>query len=178
MKIKPKEYYLCQDKDYNKKFGIIAQDINKEEELKHLIYKDEEFIANIYSSGVMIDDLKIKVNINIRSLISVDDELKILLDNKDNQEFIIDDTPYNNRYKKRYVKVKSIIDDYTFEIYDKFEIEESDKNKLFIYGKKTNDFLKLDYESLYSLNIKATQELIKRVQVLETELKELKMKLN
>ena len=30
MLIKPKEYYLCEDKDYNKKYGIVAQDINSE----------------------------------------------------------------------------------------------------------------------------------------------------
>ena len=29
MTLKPKEYYLCDEKDYNKKFGIIAQDIEK-----------------------------------------------------------------------------------------------------------------------------------------------------
>ena len=27
MELKPKEYYLCDDKDYNKKFGVIAQDV-------------------------------------------------------------------------------------------------------------------------------------------------------
>ena len=30
MLIKPKEYHLCEDKDYNKKYGIVAQDINSE----------------------------------------------------------------------------------------------------------------------------------------------------
>jgi hypothetical protein len=35
-------------------------------------------------------------------LITVDDELKIVLDNnnKNNLEIAINDTPYNNRYKK------------------------------------------------------------------------------
>jgi hypothetical protein len=35
---------------------------------------------------------------------------------------------------------------------------------IFIYGKKVKDFKKLDYSSLYSLNIKATQELYKLIQ--------------
>lgn len=178
MKIKPKEYYLCQDKDYNKKFGVIAQDINQDEELKHLIYEDTEYIANIYSNAYLIDKCKIRIDKDITGLISIDDELKVLLDNKENQEFIIDDTPYNNRYKKRYIKVKSIIDNNTIEIYDDINIENDDKNKLFIYGKKTNDFLKLDYESLYALNIKATQELIKKVLLLETEIMQLKNKIS
>lgn len=34
----------------------------------------------------------------------------------DNIEIIIEETPYHNRYKKRYVIVNSIIDDYTIEI--------------------------------------------------------------
>jgi len=36
MLLKPKEYYLCDDKDYNKKFGIIAQDV--EIDFPELIY--------------------------------------------------------------------------------------------------------------------------------------------
>ncbi len=40
---------------------------------------------------------------DITDLISVDDEFKIILDNNDknNLEIAIDDTPYNNRYKKK-----------------------------------------------------------------------------
>jgi hypothetical protein len=41
-------------------------------------------------------------------------------------------------------------------------------NNIFIYGKWVNDFKKLDYSSLYSLNIKATQELYKLIREQET----------
>jgi hypothetical protein len=64
-----------------------------------------------------------------------------------------------NRYKKRFVKVKRIIDNYNFEIFNDIELNEIDKTNLFIYGKKINDFHKLDYNSLYTLNIKANQEI-------------------
>ena len=96
------------------------------------------------------------------------------MDNNDksNLEIIIDDTPYNNRYKKRFVKVIEIIDNYSFKI-DK-ELKEDEK--IFIYGKKVNDFKRLDYESLYCLNIAATQELYKiinnlqkRIEILENK---------
>ncbi len=66
---------------------------------------------------------------------------------------------YRNRYKKRYVKIKEIIDNYSFEIYEEIEIMEKEKNKIFIYGKKVKDFLKLDYSSLYSLNIEVNKQL-------------------
>lgn len=121
-----------------------------------MIYKDEEYIANIFCRANYINEDKlIKTIKNVNGLINIDDEIKIVLDNdnKDNLEIIIDDTPYNNRYKRRFVKIKSIIDDYTFEIYEDIEITETEKDKLFIYGKKVNDFLKLDYHSLSCLNI-------------------------
>ena len=43
-------------------------------------------------------------------------------------------------------------------------MKENENENLFIYGKKIDDFLKLDYKSLYCLNIKATQELYKIIQ--------------
>jgi hypothetical protein len=45
-----------------------------------------------------------------------------------------------------------------------FDLNETELNNLFIYGKKVNDFNKLDYESLYCLNIAATKELYKIIQ--------------
>ena len=39
------------------------------------------------------------------------------------------------------------------------DIKEFELNDLFLYGRKVNDFLKLDYQSLYCLNIKAIQDL-------------------
>ena len=69
--------------------------------------------------------------------------------------------PYHNRYKRRFAVVKEIIDEKTIEITQKLELDENEKTNLFIYGKKVNDFLKLDYSSLYTLNIKCNQELYK-----------------
>jgi hypothetical protein len=96
MKIKPKTYYLCDDKDYNKKFGVIAQDV--EIDFPEFIYTDIEYIANIISYATY-DNFIITFDKDITNLINIDDELKIVLDNNDknNLEIIIDDTPYNNR---------------------------------------------------------------------------------
>jgi len=162
MLLNPKEYFLCDDKDYHKKYGIIAQDVSQIPELSHLVHKDTDFIANIYSSGSYDNSNGIFIitsSKKIDGLIEINDELKILLDNKENPEIIIEELPYDNRYKKRFVKVKNIINDFSFEIFDDIELNEFDKSNLFIYGKKINDFLKLDYNSLYTLNIKANQEI-------------------
>jgi len=85
--------------------------------------------------------------------------------------------PYHNRYKIIFIKVKEIINDYSFEIYEDIEITDTEKDNLYIYGKKVNDFLKLDYQSLYCLNIKATQELYKIVKEQEILIENLKNKI-
>jgi hypothetical protein len=174
MELKPKEYYLCDEKDYLKKYGILAQDVNSNQDLKHLVYQDEEYIANIYTNASYNNKI-ITTEISIIDKIEINNELKILIDNNDeNKEIIIEDLPYHNRYKKRYVKIKEIINDYSFEIYEEIEIMEQEKNKIFIYGKKVKDFLKLDYSSLYSLNIACTQELYKIVKEQEIIIENLK----
>ncbi len=164
MDLQPKEYYLCDEKDYLKKYGILAQDVNSNQYLKHLVYKDEEYIANIYTNANYNNKI-ITTEIPIRDKIEINDELKILIDNNnENKEIIIEDLPYHNRYKKRYVKIKEILDDYSFEISKDIEIMENEKNKIFIYGKKVNDFLKLDYSSLYCLNIEVNKQLYNLIQ--------------
>ena len=95
-----------------------------------------------------------------------------------NIEIIIEETPYHNRYKKRYIKIKSIIDDFTIEIEEEIEILESEKNNILIYGKKVNDFNKLDYSSLYSLNIAGNQELYKLIQLNKNKLLNLQNRIN
>jgi len=182
--LQPKEYMLCDEKDYLKKYGIIAQDVK--EVLPEFVYTDEDYIANIYSKCIYIKELinnnyvyKLITEINISELININDELKILLDNlNNNKEIIIEDLPYHNRYKKRYVKVKSIINNYTIEITEELELLEIEKNNIFIYGKKVKDFLKLDYSSLYTLNISSTQELYKLLKEQELIIDYLEDKLN
>lgn len=175
MLIKPKEYYLCDEKDYLKKYGIIAQDVASNQELSHMVYKDYDFIANIYTTAIYVSSPKFLLitTISIIDKIAVNDELKLLLDNNDNIEIIIEETPYHNRYKKRYVKVKEIIDEFTIEIYEEIELMESEKTNIFIYGKRVNDFNKLDYSSLYTLNIACTQELYKIIQQQKNKINEL-----
>ena len=161
MELKPKEYYLCDEKDYNKKFGIIAQDVEKV--FPEFIHTSNDYIANIYSYA-KYNDFIITLDKDISNAINIDDELKIVLDNNDknNLEIVIDDTPYNNRYKRRFVKVIEIIDNYSFKI----DIDIGEEN-IFVYGKKVDDFKRLDYESLYCLNLAGTQELYKIIQQLQ-----------
>ena len=100
----------------------------------------------------------------------------MVFDNSSNQEFIIDDTPYKNRYKRRFANVVEVIDDYSFIIDQELNIDETDP--LFIYGKKVEDFKQLDYKSLYALNIAATQELYKLVQQQNALIQDLQTQIN
>lgn len=51
----------------------------------------------------------------------------------------------------------------------------SDKSgKVFVFGKEVNDFRTVDYEALTTLNISATQQLLKRIEVLEKENQDIK----
>jgi hypothetical protein len=182
MLIQPKEYYLCDEKDYLKKYGIIAQDVASNQELNHLVYKDEDYIANVYTTATYVTSsykFLLVTSTSIIDKIAVDDELKLLLDNMniENIEIIIEETPYHNRYKKRYVKVKEIIDNFTIEIYEGIEVTENEKSNILIYGKKVNDFNKLDYSSLYSLNIACTQELYKIIQEQKNKIDQLEQRI-
>jgi hypothetical protein len=65
------------------------------------------------------------------------------------------------------VEVKTVKDEHTF------GTEEVIAGKIFVYGKEVSDLLSVDYDALMTLNISATQELHKRIQVLEINNKNL-----
>lgn len=53
---------------------------------------------------------------------------------------------------------------------DRFRIAgEVEEERAFIYGKRVNDFHVVDYDALTTLNISATQELLRRIEKLEAE---------
>ena len=55
-----------------------------------------------------------------------------------------------------------------------FQIDTEESGKVFVYGREVDDFRTVDYEAISMLNVSATQELLKRIQSLETENKMLK----
>ena len=68
MTLKPKEYYLCDDKDYNKKFGIIAQDV--EQIFPEFIHTENNYIANIFSCATYDNNI-ITTDKDISNLIKI-----------------------------------------------------------------------------------------------------------
>ena len=172
-KLKPKEFILLDDKDEIFKFGLISQQVK--EVFPQLVSNDNNYIANIFIMGTY-DNKIITISKNISNIIKVGDKIKIILDNNENKEFLLDKDDYYNRNKKRFAIIKKIINEYSFEVED--EIQLNNNNEVFIYGTYTTDFNKLDYKSIFSLNVAATQELYKEHLQLKEEHDELKNKFN
>jgi hypothetical protein len=54
------------------------------------------------------------------------------------------------------------------------QVNSEKSGKVFVYGREVNDFRTVDYEALTTLNISATQALLKRIETLEKENQEIK----
>lgn len=74
------------------------------------------------------------------------DKVKLVLEKTGDKEFII-----------------TVIDSNTF------SVAEAINDKVFVYGKKVNDLLTVDYDAVSMLNVSATQELSKQIELLKAE---------
>ena len=141
-------------------------------------------MANVNTYGKRVNDNKgciITANDDLTGKIEVGDELKLVSNNndKENQEFILDATPYHNRYKRRYAKVTEIISPTQFKV--DCEINKlccHDDDEFLIYGKKVEDAKSLDYNSFIALNTKAIQELYKIIKQQQADLVLAKQQIN
>ena len=57
-----------------------------------------------------------------------------------------------------------------------FKVDTDKEGEVFVYGKEVSDFHTVDYDAISMLNVSATQELLKRLENLEQEVKNLKNK--
>ena len=83
------------------------------------------------------------------------------MDNPDGKEIAMNTT--DNKYKKRYVKVVNILSATSFEIDGDIDIEKIIDN-IFVFGTLAKDIHTIDYNSVFTLNVCATQELYKLIQ--------------
>jgi hypothetical protein len=128
-----------------KNYGIIAQEV--EEIIPEVINKHQDFIPNIYKNANSYDGIS-NIYIEIDD-ISIGDKIKIYDDkNKEHIKEVID-------INEDYITIDSPIEDY------------EEDSPLFIYGKEIPDVKNVNYEALFIINMRATQELYKRVKALE-----------
>lgn len=139
---------------------LIAQNIK--EVLPSAVTESIDFIPNIYSltKSLKINDGFVRIELLDVSDLSNGDLLKI----SDEKENICISEIFDIDYKNNTLSLK--IDDSLIV-----------KDKLFVYGKRINDFLLVDYESVFSLNLSATQKLIKLVDELSDKIKKIEGKI-
>lgn len=135
--------------DYKK--GFIAQEV--EEVFPEAVTKSADFIPNIYakSTSCSLSGENLTVVLAKNHGLKVGDELRLIdsLGNKD-------------------LKVAAVSDEKTFTV-EGWKKEAAAPDWVFAYGKKVDDFRTVDYDRIHTLNVSATQELVRRVEQLEME---------
>jgi hypothetical protein len=133
-------------------YGVIAQEIEKI--IPEVVNSHKDYIPNIFKNADKYDNELLRLYIKTDD-ISIGDNIKILdIDNKPHYKKIVDKN-----------------DDY-ITIDEPIEKYEEDK-EIFIYGKEVEDVKNVNYEALFVINIKATQELHQRIKKLEDIIKNL-----
>ena len=142
LSIQPKIYNYI---DYKKKgtsniYGFIAQQIK--EVIPEAITLQTNYIPNIYDLGDYSSNIITTSNIDISNIINTSNIVKII----DN---------YGYEYK---CNITSVISSNSFTI-DK----DINTSNVFIYGKEIDDFHSLDKSYIYTLNVCATQEISRKL---------------
>ena len=127
-------------------YGIIAQEVEKI--VPEIINKHKDFIPNIYKNADSYDGLN-TIYIDTTD-IAIGDKIKI----------------YNDINQDNFIDVIGIGANY---IVIEKPIENYEKNTLlFLYGKEVPDVKNVNYEGLFIINMRATQEIYKRLKAIET----------
>jgi len=151
LKINPVIYdFIDSNIQKTNNYGFIAQNIK--EIIPEAITYHKNFIPNIYET--------VSYNINNNTLI-LNKEISDNININDNLRIISNDENID-------VKVVEISD-------NKITIEDNTINNsnVFIYGTEINDFHSINKDLIYTLNIKATQDLYKLVNTLQKRIEEL-----
>lgn len=132
-----------------KNYGVIAQEV--EEIIPEVINKSKDYIPNIYKNIDSYDKdlLKLYIKYDDKFDLTINDKIKIYDDK-------------NNEFIKTIIEIDedSLTIDSPIENYE-------DETPLFIYGKEVAELKNVNYEALFIINMKATQELYKRLEKLE-----------
>jgi hypothetical protein len=148
MKIKITDYKLIDsiakgNKAYKK---VIAQELA--EVYPNAVSKMTDVVPNIYKLATVKNGF---IDLKNHGLV-VGDKVKLIFENKQDLFKVLE------------------INDLGFKIEFLSPNTEGGKNgSVFVFGKEVNDFHTVDYEALSTLNISATQELVKQINDLKTE---------
>jgi hypothetical protein len=140
------------------KKGFIAQDV--EAVFPEAVTKTSDFIPNIYDNAQEISLTAGKLNIALTKNhdLKEGDVVRLMLPNAP-QEVTVSSVPSANTFT---------VSDWTGE----------KPEWVFVYGKQVGDFRQVDYDRIHTLNISATQELIRRKELLEKQKMQLRIENN
>lgn len=128
---------------------VIAQQVEKV--LPDAISLHSEFIPSIYSIADSITSYNnvTMVILPLSHNLKKGDEVKLITEKKGEILVSVIEAKSENRFS--------------------FAHESNDLGKVFVYGKKVDDFRVVDYDAISMLNVSATQELARRIEALEKE---------
>ncbi len=131
------------------KKGFIAQQVK--EIFPEAVSFSKDFIPNIYAIATKVEDNEAAKTLTIYTDKNNDckkgDKIRLIADTKHEVEIIA-------------ATEKSI----TVTKWDEKPVKE-----IFVYGKEVSDFHSVDYDRIFTLNVSATQQLIKEMQALKAE---------
>lgn len=132
------------------KKGFVAQEVQKV--FPEAVTSASGFIPNVYamSEKTQLHAGKITIALGKNHEFSVGDEVKLIL--KDGSE--------------KMTRVVAVTNENTF-VADWTEGTSTDQ--VFVFGKKVSDLNTVDYDRIFTLNVSATQELARKVELLEKE---------
>jgi hypothetical protein len=137
------------------KKGLIAQEVKKV--MENAVTISSDFIPNIFtvSKGMQFTNGKLTVTMEKNHGLEVGDAVKL----------------YSEKEEK--VVVLAVPSTNSFVVEWKSPAPKAEK--IFVYGKGVRDFHSVDYDQIFTLNVSATQELARQVELLKKENEALKL---
>ncbi len=131
------------------KKGFIAQEV--EEVFPEAVTKTADFIPDIYekAASCTLSGENLTVVLSKNHGLKAGDQVRLMLANGQKE-----------------LKVAAVSDENTFTVEG---WKDAQPEWVFAYGKKVEDFRQVDYDRIHTLNVSATQELVRRVEQLEKE---------
>jgi hypothetical protein len=131
------------------KKGFIAQEV--EAIFPRAVSREADFIPDIYAAPEKITAKGGQLIFELQQAHQLSEKDELML--------------YTDNGSREIARVSSILSDKSFSVEWSLSIPE----KAFIYGKKVNDVLRVDYDQIHNLNVSVTQELVRRIEQLERE---------
>lgn len=130
------------------KKGFIAQEV--EEVFPEAITTQTNFIPDVYalSTRTQLSGNNMRISLEKKHGLAVGDEVKLILSDSE-KKVIVASVPTENTFVVAW--------------------DAAPADKIFVYGKQVKDFHTVDYDRIFTLNVSATQELARKVELLEKE---------